>query len=75
MVGTSHAYILSTLIIDLKTLKCASAADYKRVIRLKYIYRISVLVWTLILIVNVALFIIKRVYSFTMLLEAILFSI
>ena len=58
MVGTSHAFILSTLIIDLKTLKCQSAEDYKRVIRLKYIYRFSVLVWTLVLLVNVVLFIV-----------------
>ena len=75
MVGTSHAFILSTLIIDLKTLKCESCADYKRVVRLKYIYRLAVLVWTLVLLVNVALFLIKRVYSFTMLMEAIMFSI
>ena len=28
MVGTAHAYILCTLIIDLRTLKCVSAEDY-----------------------------------------------
>ena len=75
MVGTSHAFILSTLIIDLKTLKCVSCDDYKKVVRLKYIYRLAVLVWTLVLLVNVALFLIKKVYSFTMLMEAIMFTI
>ena len=75
MVGTTHAFILSTLIIDLKTLKCVSCDDYKKVVRLKYIYRLAVLVWTLVLLVNVALFLIKKVYSFTMLMEAIMFTI
>ena len=75
MVGLCHAFILSNLIIDLKTLKCESDQDYKKVVRLKRIYRIAVLVWVIILIVNVALFVVKKKYSFTMLVEAILFTV
>ena len=75
MVGVCHAFILSNLIIDLKTLKCESNQDYKKVVRLKRIYRISVLVWVIILIVNVVLFVVKKNYSFTMLMEAILFTV
>ena len=59
MVGLSHAFILSTLIIDLKTLKCESEKDYKRVQRLKRIYRIAVLVWIIVLVLNVGLFVYK----------------
>ena len=75
MVGTSHAFILSTLIIDLKTLKCESDKDYKRVVRLKRIYRFAVLFWIVILVTNLALFIYLKKYSFTMLVEAILFTV
>ena len=75
MVGLCHAFILTQLIIDLKMLKCENAQDYKRVVRLTRIYRIAVLVWIIILIVNVVLFIVKKKYSFTMLAEAILFTV
>ena len=75
LVGLCHAFILSQLIIDLKMLKCQNAQDYKRVVRLTRIYRIAVLVWIIILIVNVVLFIVKQKYSFTMLAEAILFTV
>ena len=75
MVGTSHAYILSTLTIDLKTLKCQSEGDYERVRRLRLIYLIVIFVWIAILIINVAFFIYVREYGYTMLIEAILFSL
>ena len=75
MVGTLHVYILSTLIIDLKTLKCQSEEDYLKVRRLKLIFRLVLYVWMGILIINVALFLIIRKYGYTMLIEAILFSV
>ena len=75
MVGLCHAFILSNLIIDLKTLKCVSTQDYKKIVRLKRIYRIAFLLWVIILVVNVVLFVVKKKYSFTMLVEAILFTV
>ena len=75
MVGTLHAHILSTLIIDLKTLKCQSEADYLKVRRLQLIFRIAVYVWLSILLINVVFFIIVRKYGYTMLVEAILFAL
>ena len=75
MVGLCHAFILSTLIMDLKMLKCETEKDYNKVVRLMRIYRVGLLAWVIILVVNVVLFIVKQKYSFTMLAEAILFTV
>ena len=56
MVGTSNAFILTSLTIDLKTLKCKNEEDRKGVARLSCIYRILLYIWTFCIIASCFLF-------------------
>ena len=48
-VGTSHSFILTTLIIDLKTLQCRSQEDFDRVTKLRHTYRNLLIIWSVII--------------------------
>ena len=74
-VGASNAWILTSLTIDLKTLKCQSQSELNKVRKLSTIYSICLYVWMAFLVASVVAFIILDSYEIVMLMESVLFTV
>ena len=72
-VGTSHSFILTTLIIDLKTLQCRSQEDFDRVTRLRRTYRNLLIWWSIIIFGFTVSFAFYPFYAYIMAAICVLF--
>lgn len=74
-VGASNAYILTSLTIDLKTLKCANEAELQQLRKMRIGYRVFHLIWAIGLVVSAIMFFFIDNYEYIMLMEAIMFTV
>ena len=74
-VGASNAWILTSLTIDLKTLKCQSKKELGKVKNLSLIYTIFLCLWTACLVASAIIFLFVDKYEYIMLMETIMFSV
>ena len=74
-VGASNAWILTSLTIDLKTLKCQSKSELQKVRKLNIIYSTCLYIWMAFLLASVVAFILLDSYETTMLMESVLFTV
>ena len=75
MVGTSNAFILTSLTIDLRTLKCQTEEEMTKVTKLRSAYSISLYVWTGLVFTSAVLFFFIANYEYIMLMESIMFTL
>ena len=73
MVGVAHAWILATLIIDLKTLQCKNLKDMEKVNKLRTLFRVTLISWIGIVCCAGIYFFFSRYYIYIMLGEGIMF--
>ena len=75
LVGTSHAWILACLTIDLKVLNCKSEEQVESVFRTRKIYQIVTIGWIIVIIASSLFFLIDHVYEYIVIGQAALFII
>jgi hypothetical protein len=67
MTGTSQTQILTTLLIDLETLKCTSQEEYDKTLRLKKRLKIAIFSWIFFLVGSSVFFFFSAKYEYIML--------
>ena len=63
LVGTSHAWILISLIIDLRVLKCEDVESYQAILRKDKIYKALIISWMIAILACTIFFFVDHKYE------------